>query len=82
MLFRSQNHSDDEWICGVSRTEGKILMDESIDVKNLYAVKAGGITKKVNAIELTEWGYCFELNDNLGIQIFAYPQEVELIYRQ
>lgn len=81
-VYTVQNHSDDEWICGVSRTEGKILMDESIDVKNLYAVKVGEITKRVSSIELTEWGYCFRLNDNLGIQIFAYPQEIELIYRQ
>lgn len=57
-------------------------MDESINVKNLYAVKVREITKRVSSIELTEWGYCFRLNDNLGIQIFAYPQEIELIYRQ
>lgn len=81
-VYMTLDYSDDEWVCGVSRNEGKILLDKSMDVKNLYAVRAGKITKKVISTELTEKGYCLMLNDNLGIQIFAYPQEIELIYRQ
>ncbi len=30
-VYKTQNYSDDEWVCGVSRNEGKILIDADID---------------------------------------------------
>lgn len=81
-IYTTQNYSDDEWVCGVARNEGKILISEDIDVNKLRAVRVGEVTKKVISTELTERGYCLLLEDNLGIQIYAYPQEIELIYRQ
>ena len=74
------NLSDDEWIGGVSRTEGKILLDTNINPYGLCAIKVGDITKNITMIELTEDGYCLSLSDNIGLQLLAYPQTVELIY--
>lgn len=80
--YTTINYTDDEWISGISRKDGKILLGEEINVEGLYAVKAGGITKKVEKVEMTKQGYCLSLEDNAGIQIFAYPQEIKLIYRK
>ncbi|MCI9012459.1 MAG: hypothetical protein HFI59_00670 [Lachnospiraceae bacterium] len=79
--YMTVNLTDDEWIGGISRKGGRILISEEIDVEGLYAVKADGITKKVKKTEMTKQGYCLSLEDNAGIQIFAYPQEFKLIYR-
>lgn len=79
--YRTLNYTDDEWIGGISRKEGRILLSEEIDVDGLYAVKTGNVTKKITKTELTEQGYCLFLEDNNGIQIFAYPQEIKMIYQ-
>lgn len=79
-VYTTVNYTDDEWVSGIFRKEGKILLGEEIDVEGLYAVKAGSITKRIEKTEQTEYGYCLFLEDNNGIQIFAYPQEIRLIY--
>lgn len=79
-IYTAQNQSDNEWVCGVSRKEGKLLIDADIDIENLYAVRAGSVVKKVVAADQVEGGWCLSLEDNVGIQVFAYPQEIELIY--
>lgn len=80
-VYAAVNYTDDEWVNGVFRKDGKILLGEDVDVEGLYAVKAGGVTKKIKRTEQTAQGYCLSLEDNNGIQIFAYPQEIKLLYR-
>lgn len=79
--FTTVNYSDEEWVNGVFRRNGKILLGEEVDVEDLYAVKAGSVVKKIEKVEQIQNGYCLSLEDNNGIQIFAYPQEIELLYR-
>lgn len=80
--YTVQNYSDDEWICGISRKEGCVLIAPDIDIENLYGIKAGNTLKKITKIEKQKQGYCLHMIDNYGIQIFAYPQPIELVYRQ
>lgn len=80
-IYMTENYTNDEWIGGISRKDGKILLNREIEIEGLYAVKTCDVTKKIKKIEVTEKGYCLSLEDNTGIQIFAYPQEFQLIYR-
>ncbi len=79
-VYTVENYTDDEWVCGISRKDGKILISRDIDVDGLYAVGVGEVRKRVTKIELTEPGYCISLRDNNGVQALAYPQAIELIY--
>lgn len=79
-VYTVENYTDDEWVCGISRKDGKILINRDIDVDGLYAVGVGEVRKQVTKIELTELGYCISLRDNNGVQALAYPQTIELIY--
>lgn len=80
--YTALDYSDEQWVCGVSRKEGCILMDSEIDIENLWGIKVGTTMKKIARIEKMDQGYCLHMVDNYGVQMFAYPQELQLVYRE
>lgn len=82
--YTALNLTDMEWVAGISREQGILVIDKNIDinVNNLIAVKADDIWRYVSKVKTTEEGIEIYFDDNIGIQKYAYPQELEFIFAE